>query len=135
MSDMLHQPRRVLRALRRLATDPSYASAWAIRLRRPPGTFQPSNHTVPNRYPVIFRRAAHALQDRKQPRILSFGCSVGDELFSLRAYFPDAFITGIDINRWNVVLCRIRLARARDRRIRVAVGSSTTSEPAESYDA
>lgn len=106
-----------------------------MRLRRPPGTFQPHNHTAPNRYPVIFRRAAEALRDCEQPRILSFGCSVGDELFSLRAYFPDAFIRGIDINRWNIVLCRIRLARARDRRIVVAVGSSTTREPAESYDA
>ncbi len=135
MTDMLGLLRRVRRALRRLATEPRYISEWTMRLWRPSGAFQPFNHTVPNRYPVIFRLAAEAVSGTVAPRILSFGCSVGDELFSLRSYFPDAFITGIDINRWNVALCRIRLARARDRRLRVAVGSSTVNEAAESYDA
>lgn len=126
---------RALRALRRLATEPRYAAALAMRLHPPRGTFQPDNDTRPDRYPVIFRRAAELLGDRAAPRVLSFGCSVGDELFALRRWFPAARITGLDINRVNVAICRGRVFRARDRRMRVAVASSTAGEATASYDA
>ena len=60
-------------------------------------------NTAPNRYPDIFRtlRArVEAVRGKElgagNLRILSFGCSAGFEMLSLRAYFPDASIFGCD---------------------------------------
>ncbi|WP_309499256.1 class I SAM-dependent methyltransferase [Sulfurovum sp.] len=35
-------------------------------------------------------------------KIFSYGCSTGEEVFTLRDYFPDAFIVGVDINKGNI---------------------------------
>ena len=61
------------------------------RFRRPvQGEFQPYYHTLPDRYPWLFGFAAGRIGSRPDLRILSFGCSRGDEVFSLRRYFPAA---------------------------------------------
>ncbi len=61
--------------------------------------------TAPNRYPGIFRTARAHIAAKRGPdlgegrlRILSFGCSTGIEMLSIRAYFPDATIFGCDVN-------------------------------------
>jgi SAM-dependent methyltransferase len=57
-----------------------------------------------DRYPGIYAAAAHlshSIRTRmgdRSLRLLSFGCSTGEECFSLRAYFPDDEIFGCDIN-------------------------------------
>lgn len=51
--------------------------------------------------------AAIAMRDRPDIRILSFGCSIGDELATLRVLFPQAEIHGCDIDE-------AALARAQD---------------------
>lgn len=60
---------------------------------------QIANSTSFNRYPEIFSTAKAVLSDRSSLRILSFGCSFGHEMVTLRRYFPDAEILGCDINR------------------------------------
>ena len=57
-------------------------------------------HTESHRYPLLFgnldlmrRRLLGA-----KVRILSFGCSTGEELMSLAAYFPDDELFGCDVN-------------------------------------
>src|SRR5277367_5474893 len=81
------------------------------RVRRPvPGEFQPYYFTLPDRYPWLFGFAATRIGSRPDLRILSFGCSRGEEVFSLRKYFPSAAVKGIDINPRNIARC---LARAR----------------------
>jgi SAM-dependent methyltransferase len=60
-------------------------------------------NTAPNRYPEVFRTLRARVEQVRGAdlgqgdlRILSFGCSVGFEMKTLRAYFPDASIFGCD---------------------------------------
>jgi SAM-dependent methyltransferase len=93
--------------------------------------FQPFNHTLPDRYPWLFSFARQALMP--QSRILSFGCSTGEELLSLRRYLPLAQIKGIDINPGNIAIARAQTAAIST--IRVACVGTTAEEPTASYDA
>lgn len=55
-----------------------------------------------NRYPDVFRTVQlfqAQYSSTACPRILSFGCSSGEELQSIRNYFPTAAIFGCDVNR------------------------------------
>jgi tRNA G46 methylase TrmB len=61
-----------------------------------PGSHQLVDWTAPNRYPEIFAAAAAAAPDAR--RILSFGCSTGEECVSLAEYFPKSEIIGAEIN-------------------------------------
>jgi SAM-dependent methyltransferase len=71
-----------------------------------PSVHQLSNKTALDRYPEIFAGAAAAAPDAR--RILSFGCSTGEECASLQRYFPEAKIVGADINRINLWRARRR---------------------------
>jgi Methyltransferase domain len=68
-----------------------------------------SNRTSLDRYPELFKAAATALP--KARRVLSYGCSTGEECATLRSYFPNADILGADINRVNLALARRRFNR------------------------
>jgi SAM-dependent methyltransferase len=103
------------------------------RVRHPvPGRFQPYRYTLPDRYPWLFRFAAAALEGREDCKLLSFGCSQGDEVMALRRYFPRAAITGIDFDPRNIARCR---ARIKDPQVRFAVAAATEGETAHFYDA
>lgn len=103
------------------------------RLRRPVAErFQPYPHTLPDRYPWLFDFAAAALNGVPSPRLLSFGCSRGEEVFSLRRRFPDAAIKGIDIDAKNIAACR---ARSDDDRLSFEATANTRGEPSGCYDA
>ena len=105
-----------------------------LRLSNPPNLFQPHSDTASNRYPRVFKFVREEVGDGPDRRILSFGCSTGEEVFSLRTYFPQASITGLDINPRNIAVCGTRLAASGDPRISFAVAGSTAAEAAESYD-
>jgi SAM-dependent methyltransferase len=108
----------------------------ARRLRsRVEGRFQPYNHTLPDRYPWLFDFAASALGDVVIPRLLSFGCSLGEEVFSLRRRLPTAVIKGIDIDPANIAVCLARAGGAADFQSGFEVGSSVQNEPSDHYDA
>ena len=51
-----------------------------------------------NRYPQLFQTVAKELENTSNPKILSSGCSSGEEVFSIKEYIPDAELTGVDIN-------------------------------------
>ena len=90
------------------------------RLRRPvEGRFQSYAYTLPDRYPWLFDFAAERLGRIAAPRLLSFGCSRGDEVFSLARRLPQATIKGIDIDPRNIAACRARLEPAQGH-VRVA---------------
>ena len=57
---------------------------------------QTTPSTWGERYPALFDFAASLAPDPR--RILSFGCSTGEELISLRRRFPAAEIVGAEIN-------------------------------------
>ena len=97
---------------------------------------QPSHYTSSDRYPWLFKFLREKLSTQKAPRILSFGCATGEELFSLQAYLPDAALVGIDINPRNIAICRRKFAKRgakSDMQFRCA--GSPVDEAAESYDA
>jgi hypothetical protein len=99
------------------------------------GQFQPYSHTLPDRYPWLFEFARSNLGELASPRILSFGCSRGDELFTLRHYFPNAEIKGIDVLPENIEVCRTRAREAGLQGVDFAVAADLGQVPAAYFDA
>jgi SAM-dependent methyltransferase len=99
------------------------------------GLFQPYNHTLPDRYPWLFRFAVARLGLGRRLRILSFGCSRGDEVFTLRRYFPEADIMGIDIDPRNIACCLARARTEESAGMTFTAAATTEGEQTESYDA
>ena len=126
---------RLSRRLWRLALDRPYRDMMWLFWRRPAGAFQPFNDTAPDRYPRIFSFVQETLGAQSELRILSFGCSTGEEAYSLRRYFSRAAIKGIDINPGNIAAARARLKRSPDTLLAFETARSTASEPAGRYDA
>jgi SAM-dependent methyltransferase len=108
-------------------------AALGRRLREPlRGRFQPYSHTLPDRYPWLFEFAARALPP-VDLNILSFGCSRGDEVFTLRRYFPLAALRGIDVDPRNIAACTARTAGIA--RMSFCTAATTHGEPSNSFDA
>jgi len=68
------------------------------------GYLQMSHMTKPERFPLIFDSAKQFQPDAK--RVLSFGCSTGEEAFALAKRFPDAEIVGVDIDYYSIQQAR-----------------------------
>lgn len=83
-----------------------------LRAFPPAGLMQPSGHTRPDRHPELFALARQWVGDGPGHHLVSFGCARGDEVFSLRGYFPTALITGIDISPRRIRQCRARARKA-----------------------
>jgi SAM-dependent methyltransferase len=97
---------------------------------------QPSPVTKYDRYPEFFAFVRDQLATTAAPRVLSYGCSTGEEVFSLRPYFPAAHLTGIDINPYNIVQCKRRWqAAGSDPEIQFLCAGSPTDTLDEYYDA
>ncbi len=125
---------RALRRLRRILLEPDHRHITWMLLRRPKAGFQPLNRTWENRYPRIFGFVKAITGAEASARILSFGCSTGEEVVTLRRLFPSAVIRGLDINPGNIEICRKRLRRAPDPAISFGRARSADLEPPESYD-
>jgi len=65
---------------------------------------QVSHQTKYNRFPKIFDSARILKPDAK--RILSFGCSTGEECQRLAELFPSAEIVGVDIDEYSIKTAR-----------------------------
>ena len=106
------------------------------RVRRPlRGEYQPYCYTRPNRYPWLFEFAAMRIGSRPDLSILSFGCSRGDEVFSLRKYFPSAALKGIDVNPRNIARCLARARAEKPANTTFAAAATTEGEATSAYDA
>ena len=126
---------RALRFAWHVATDDVFRHDHLMRLRRPGNLFQYRSLTMPDRYPGIFAFLQQRLADQPEPRLLSFGCATGEEVFSLRRYLPRAFIKGVDINAHDIAICRRRWQAAGDPQIEFAQQDSAETEQPENYDA
>jgi len=73
---------------------------------------QLSHMTKSNRFPKIFESAKELQPSAK--RIMSFGCSTGEEAMTLAELFPDSEIVGVDIDNHSVTTAR-RNNKFRDR--------------------
>lgn len=96
----------MLGAAWRFARDARMRSEILTRLLAPRRIHQDSSLSWPDRYPQLFAAARALLADRQAPSILSFGCAAGEEVMTLRRYFPDAMLTGAEINRGLLRACR-----------------------------
>lgn len=67
---------------------------------------QLSTYTEEDRYPELFEICKEFLKNKNNQKILSFGCSTGEEVFSLNEYLTQAQIIGTDINKWCINECR-----------------------------
>lgn len=110
-------------------------NAALLLLRPPKGLYQPYGTTSADRYPQVFEQVRSQIEDSSEMHILSFGCSTGEEVFSLRHYFPQAFLVGLDINPRNIAACLSRCRKQGDTRMSFAVAGSTAGEKDSTYDA
>lgn len=102
------------------------------RLRRTEGArlLQPFPTTAEERYPEVFDALARLLAPVGAPRILSFGCSSGEEVPALRRRMPGARIVGLDLNRR-----MIARARAADPHPHSDYRCDGAPRPGETFDA
>jgi hypothetical protein len=85
---------------------------WKNRLNKWTRRFYPEQHqltstTAVNRYPELFMESSRITAEcfhGENLNILSFGCSTGEECFSISTYFSEARIVGVDINKTNIML-------------------------------
>ena len=100
--------------IRRLSRAVTYRARSRVRRLRP-SWHQTSNRTEPDRYPATFRSVADAFMQRPpaELRVLSYGCSTGEECLALRKYFAEATIVGTDIDRRNLAVCARTVEDAR----------------------
>jgi hypothetical protein len=89
-----------------LLTAEGWARLWT-RLIHTGEIHQTAPFTWSNRYPELFDLAARLAPDAT--RILSFGCSTGEELVSLRKRFPSAEIVGAEINARSRAIARRKI--------------------------
>jgi 2-polyprenyl-3-methyl-5-hydroxy-6-metoxy-1,4-benzoquinol methylase len=78
---------------------------------------QPSPTTRFDRHPTLFAFAQQRLAGRSDIRLLSFGCSTGEEPLSLASYMPDAIIDAIDINPRSIAAARRNATKMGNNRI------------------
>jgi hypothetical protein len=97
---------RCVRAPARFCTDGIYRSTALLRLFNGRELHQTTPLTWMDRYPKIFSASRDYFGARDGLRILSYGCSTGEEVLTLRSYFPEAFIVGTEINRNSLSMCR-----------------------------
>jgi SAM-dependent methyltransferase len=119
---------RAVRFVFNFARSADFRSVMLLRWRDPENLFQPFSETSLDRYPEIFRFARDQIGDSAAHRILSFGCATGEEVFSLRRYFPLASIRGLDINTRSIARARRRLESMGDDRISFDVAASAADE-------
>jgi hypothetical protein len=105
---------RAVDVLRLVPTVEGRARLWT-RVAHAGEVYQTSPDTAEERYPELFDLAARLRPDAA--RILSFGCSTGEELTSLRRKFAAAEIVGAEINPRSRRIARRRVRL--DRRITV----------------
>jgi hypothetical protein len=89
----------------RVLVDGQHRSVALLKLFNRQEVHQTTPETSMNRYPRIFSACRDYFGQRKDLNILSYGCSTGEEVLTLRRYFPAAFITGAEINRRSLAVC------------------------------
>ncbi len=101
--------------------------------------FQRIVDTQFSRYPDVFRTLQARVAEKHGPglgggglRILSFGCSAGLEMQSIRCYFPDAALFGCDVDV--EVLSRARKALRKDRNARLFLSTPENIAAFGPYD-
>ncbi len=121
--------------LRQMIVDRNFRETARLRASPPTGLFQPSGYTKADRHPGLFSFVRESVGDGPDRELLSFGCSTGEEVFSLRRYFAEGRITGVDISPRRIRACQRQARRfGADPAIRFAVAASATGFAPQSFD-
>ena len=107
--------------VRQLRTREGLAELWTKNFHRD-GVHQVTAYTERNRYPELFDLVAALRPDAG--RILSFGCSTGEEIEAIRSRFSEALIFGAEINPRSRQIARARFRNDKN----VAIRSSYQGE-------
>ena len=99
----------VVRFVRALATP--LGRGWLRAGRAGALLFQPATVTRLDRHPPLFVAVTARLAGQAAPRLLSFGCSTGEEAVTLARYLPHAWIDAIDANPACIARARHTAAR------------------------
>jgi SAM-dependent methyltransferase len=84
----------------------SYRGQYISRVIYKKHFHQISHYTEINRHPDLFSICKDYLKENSRPKILSFGCSTGEEVYTLQKYIPAAEIIGVDISKWCIKVCK-----------------------------
>ncbi|TVY01090.1 methyltransferase domain-containing protein [Paenibacillus cremeus] len=95
-----------IRTTIRVCVDEEFRSIFLLRLLNSRNVHQTTPLTYMNRYPEIFSACRDHFDTKQDLKILSYGCSTGEEVLTLRKYFPNAHIIGADINKRSLKICR-----------------------------
>lgn len=90
----------------RIFVDRNFRSIFLMRLLNAKNVHQTTSLTYLDRYPTIFSACRDYFDGKQDLKILSYGCSTGEEVLTLRRYFPNAQIIGADINKQSLDICR-----------------------------
>jgi SAM-dependent methyltransferase len=93
-------------SLKRFCVDKEYRSLIFLQVLNSKNVHQTTPFTYMNRYPEIFSACQDYLKGKQNLSILSYGCSTGEEVLTLRNYFPTAKIIGAEINKRSLKICR-----------------------------
>lgn len=104
---------RTLAPVLAFVADDSFRSATLLKLRYGAAVQQTTPLTWMDRYPVLFAACRERLGDSDSLRILSYGCSTGEEVITLRRYFPSAQIVGVEINPKSLAKAREHIVDSR----------------------
>src|SRR5215469_5769002 len=99
---------RGLRAPFRYCFDSEYRAILNLRILRPGDIHQTTVLTGMDRYPQVFSVCREYFGAAADLRILSYVCATGEEVLTLRRYFPSAFIVGAEINPHSLSVARRR---------------------------
>lgn len=94
------------RTVIRICVDRDFRSILFLQLLNSKNVHQTTSLTYMDRYPTIFSACRDYFGGKQDLRILSYGCSTGEEVLTLRQYFPTAHIVGTDINKSSLAKCR-----------------------------
>lgn len=86
--------------------DKEFRTIFYMKLFKSKRLQQTTPLTYMNRYPIIFSACADYFKEKEDIKILSYGCSTGEEVLTLRKYFPKATIVGAEINKHSLETCR-----------------------------
>lgn len=95
-----------IRTIKGIITDKNARAILYMKVFDSGRVHQTTAATCLNRYPDIFSACKEYFRGKDEIRILSFGCSTGEEVITLQRYFPRAEIVGAEINKNSLAVCR-----------------------------
>lgn len=105
---LLYTIKNNLYTINRLCNDKAFRAIFYMKTFKTKRVQQTTPLTAINRYPKIFSGCKDYFKDKDNINILSYGCSTGEEVVTLRSYFPNATIVGAEINSHSLKVCKSR---------------------------